>query len=190
MKTENRSSILKKLGLTEEDVRDSEKLLQQIPPPPPPRSRKYECCRKEEQLLGYTVLRLSREKALKILGASEEDVDVENTKNLASLGRSGRRRSFIVEDVITKDRLRLGSCIQRKMSMNRRGIKSRNSKQHQGQRSFRRRSTGDVKRLKVIISRNEFSQLKKRHENANNEIVRLKQRLEILENELVSKQAS
>ncbi len=182
MKVENRASILKKLGLTEEDVKDSEKLLRQIPPPPPAHATKYRyTCRKEERLLGYTLIRLSREKALRILGASEEDVDIENTKNLGSLGRSGRRRSFLVDDIITKNHQYVpkGSCVGRKNIL-RQHVKCRSSPKYR-----RRRSTSELNSLKLLtISKNQFLQLKRQNEDANAEIIRLKQRLETLEKEI------
>lgn len=51
---------------------------------------------KSELMLGYDSTRLNREKALKLLGVSEEQLDVENGKILGSLGIEGsqRKRSF------------------------------------------------------------------------------------------------
>jgi hypothetical protein len=98
-----RKKALIVLGLSEEDIKTSHTLFQQLPiPPTNPKS-----CRKlpkadpvkVEQLLGYATLCLQREKALKVLGTSEEDIEVENSKNLAALGQSGRRRSYLAKSV-------------------------------------------------------------------------------------------
>lgn len=189
MKTENRSSILKKLGLTEEDVIDSERLLRQIPPPPPSHSSaKYEYCTKAERLLGYTLLRLSREKALRVLGASEEDVDIENSKTLGSLGRSGRRRSFVVRNEKANG-VYAGqiSCLKIRKS-SRGSIKCRNNPKYGRQSSYRRRSTSDLYSYRLALSKDEFVQeLKKQNEDASAEITRLKHRLETLEREVKEK---
>lgn len=196
MKGQPSGSILKKLGLTEEDVRDSEKLFQQMPPPPPPPNNGR--CLKEERLLGYAMLRLKRAKALRVLGASEEDVDIENAKNLGSLGRSGRRRSFIVENVSTNRRMTyLGFGVPgRRKSHTRRGSKMHHSFRSMGKRplrpksksSCRRKSTGDLLSLKLsdvtILPKDEFMNLKKQNQDANTEIMRLKKRLENLEKDI------
>ena len=84
----NRSKGLEKLGVCENDVRIAERLLNQI------QSCSSSDSSKAERILGYTSSRLCREKALKLLGASEYEVELENSKNLGSLGQSGRRRSF------------------------------------------------------------------------------------------------
>lgn len=84
----NRAKGLEKLGVCENDVRIAERLLNQI------QSSSDTSSSKPERILGYTSSRLCREKALKLLGASEYEVELENCKNLGSLGQSGRRRSF------------------------------------------------------------------------------------------------
>ncbi len=91
----NPSIILKKLGLSEDDLKTSQLLFQEMPPPPP-----FSCERghKVEVLLGYSVTRLKRSKALKVLGTSEEKIEEENSKNLGALGAGGRRRSFMIAD--------------------------------------------------------------------------------------------
>lgn len=88
-KNNNRSKGLEKLGVCENDVRIAERLLNQIQS-----CSSSESSSKAERILGYTSSRLCREKALKLLGASEYEVELENCKNLGSLGQSGRRRSF------------------------------------------------------------------------------------------------
>ena len=85
----DRSKGLKKLGVSEDDVQLAEKLLEQIPACP-------SVPKKTEWLLGYASSRLAREKALRLMGTSEEEVELENEKNLGSLGIAGRRRSFSV----------------------------------------------------------------------------------------------
>lgn len=91
----NPSIILKKLGLSEDDLKTSQLLFQEMPPPPP-----FTCehGHKVEVLLGYSAQRLRRSKALKVLGTSEEKIEEENSKNLGALGTGGRRRSFILEE--------------------------------------------------------------------------------------------
>jgi len=87
-----RAKGLRKLGVSEEDVRTAERILAEIPPPP---RIHLQTSSKVEVILGYCKSRLKREKALKILGANEEEVDRENSKVLGSLGISGRRRSYM-----------------------------------------------------------------------------------------------
>lgn len=96
---QSRSKVLLTLGLSEDDIKTSETLFQQLPLPP----MNPGCQRilgspdptKIEKLMGYATRTLRREKALKVLGTSEEDLEVENSKNLGALGRSGRRRSYL-----------------------------------------------------------------------------------------------
>ena len=59
--------------------------------PPAPKRR---VSTKAEILMGYDKERLNRERALKRLGVSEEQLDIENSKFLGSLGVDGRKRSF------------------------------------------------------------------------------------------------
>ena len=80
-----RSKGLRRIGVTEDDVTAAEMLLRQVPSQP---------TTKLERTLGYSIARLRRVKALRILGACEEDIDEEFSKCLSSLGKSGRRRSF------------------------------------------------------------------------------------------------
>lgn len=183
MNGNNRESILRKFGLTEDDVRDSEKLFKQMPPPPPPKN--MSCCSKEERLLGYTMMRIKREKALRVLGASEEDVDIENSKNLGALGQNGRKRSFFV--------LNQSSVIPKRMTPDMRTIGI-----HHRARSFttpsyrkqsktrRRRRSSSGFMIRKLASR-EVIKLKRQNEDANSEIVRLKERLENLEQKMFSK---
>lgn len=85
--------LLKKFGLSEDDIKASKKLFSEMPLPTPPENSR---CKKQERVLGYRTLTLRREKALRLLGASEADIELENSKNLGALGISGRRRSFMV----------------------------------------------------------------------------------------------
>jgi hypothetical protein len=187
MKAHSRDSILRKLGLTEEDVRDSEKLFQQMPPPPP---QSPKTCLKEERLLGYTMLRLKRSKALRVLGTSEEEVDIENTKNLGSLGRSGRRRSFLIEikDMPKPKGINHFDLFSPRIKGKRRRLSKRNSCFRScgryREKSVRRKSTGDLLSLKIAV--NDVKNLKKQNEDANAEIALLRQRLERLEKEFSS----
>ncbi|KAL7429973.1 hypothetical protein ACHAXH_001497 [Discostella pseudostelligera] len=78
---------LLKLGVSEDDVELAEMLLRLIPKTPSDPN-------KAERILGYASMRLHREKALRLLGMTEEEIEEENAKVLGSLGTSGRRRSF------------------------------------------------------------------------------------------------
>jgi hypothetical protein len=89
----DRSKILRKLGLTETDVQYSMKLFAEVNP------SGSQCTSKGvkiEQILGYSVNRLRRSKALRLMGVTEDEIELENSKNLGSLGNGGRKRSFIV----------------------------------------------------------------------------------------------
>ena len=178
MSCQNRNAVLRKLGLTEDDIRHSEILFRQMPPPPPPQPHdRIAQCLKEETILGYSTLRLKREKALKVLGASEEDVDIENSKNLGSLGIAGRKRSFIIQDISTKRKIsHIRFCNPRRMSLPTNTTKSRRKKSH------RRRSTSDARSIKRTCR--EIVKLKHQNEEANAEIERLRQRIGKLENAL------
>lgn len=84
----NQSKCFEKLGIGLEDVKIAERLLHQIPPCPSDSSNKA------EKLMGYATTRLLREKAIRVLGTTEHEVELENAKNLGSLGVGGRRRSW------------------------------------------------------------------------------------------------
>ena len=90
--TNNQSKCFEKLGVGVEDVKIAERLLNQIPPCPSDPNNKV------EKLLGYARIRLLREKAIRVLGTSETEVELENAKNLGSLGVGGRRRSWAMTD--------------------------------------------------------------------------------------------
>ena len=201
MNMQSRDSILRKLGLTEEDVKDSEKLFRQIPlPPPPPSSSSSSSynCSKQERLLGYTMQRLNRAKALKVLGASEEDVDIENSKNLGSLGHSGRKRSFALKNISSN--VAIGAdgmpCRRLKFVSKRKSKSSRNIRmkqksfrsQHRLKKSFRRRSTSDIMSIKASTAYDSVRSVMRQESDAKDEIGRLKARLEVLEREIALNQ--
>lgn len=86
----NRSNGLRKLGVSEDDVILAEKMLEQI----------SSCSiNKAERILGYATTRMKREKAIRLLGATEDEVAVEIPKVLGSLGVAGRRRSYSTTDI-------------------------------------------------------------------------------------------
>ena len=86
----HRQHGLKKLGVSEDDVFLAERLLEQI----------SSCSiSKSERILGYAASRLNREKAIRLLGATEDEVAVEIPKVLGTLGVAGRRRSYSTTDV-------------------------------------------------------------------------------------------
>ena len=109
----SRTRALKKLGLTEEDVHLSKKLFSEISSSATTSSKKTACNSKAERLLGYNETRLKRAKALRLLGATEDDVELECAKNLGSLGQGARRRSFVVE----MDRGRSNSRLHRRLTL-------------------------------------------------------------------------
>ncbi len=96
-----RNSALRKLGLTDDDIRCSETLFAQIP-----HFQLDGTLTKAEKTLGYCNIRLKREKALKFLGVTEEEIDLENSKGLGALGIGGRRRSFRVQSMSEIRRIR------------------------------------------------------------------------------------
>jgi hypothetical protein len=75
--------VLSWLGVSEDDIRTGKILSVEIPPLGP-----WETLTKEEKLLGYAKSRLKREKALKILGVTEDEIEYENRKRLGSLGNT------------------------------------------------------------------------------------------------------
>ena len=102
----SRARALKKLGLTEEDVHLSKKLFSEMSSSAKTPPTKTPCnSTKAERLLGYNERKLKRAKALRLLGATEDDVELECAKNLGSLGQGARRRSFVME--MDKGRSRL-----------------------------------------------------------------------------------
>ena len=111
----SRTRALKKLGLTEEDVHLSKKLFSEISSSATTSSKKTACNTKAERLLGYNETRLKRAKALRLLGATEDDVELECAKNLGSLGQGARRRSFVVE--MDKGRSTCNSRLHRRLTL-------------------------------------------------------------------------
>lgn len=85
------SKCLRKLGVSEDDVKRAEVLFAQMIPFMPG----LVFSTKPEQFFGYAATRLQREKALRLLGVSEDEVELENTKCLSSLGLGARRRSYL-----------------------------------------------------------------------------------------------
>ena len=89
----NRSKGLKKLGVSEHDVHLAEKILVPSCPTDPNRA--------------------AREKALRMLGTTEEELQVENSKILGSLGIAGRRRSYSIIDANQSEILTLTKALPR-----------------------------------------------------------------------------
>lgn len=83
-----RSKMLTKcLGVSEDDVLLADFIILLNPPQSQYRTSSSS---KAERLLGYSSRRIQRSKALKLLGVSEEFIDEENSKMLASLGMGHR----------------------------------------------------------------------------------------------------
>jgi hypothetical protein len=105
------AKVLETLGLSDEDIRTAAILFQQIPSPPPLQNKHRNTAKqtprcsftKAEIVMGYTTRQLQRAKALRVLGTSEDDIEIENSKYLGALGHSGRRRSFIVHHELRKN---------------------------------------------------------------------------------------
>jgi len=76
---------LKRLGVTEDDVKICEILLAQVVPSSK-NGKKFEC------ILGYSENRIVREKALSRLGVTEDELEVANLKALGSLGGADENR--------------------------------------------------------------------------------------------------
>jgi len=85
-----RSKMLTKcLGVSEDDVLFADFIILLNPPQSQYRTSSSS---KAERLLGYSIRRIQRSKALKLLGVSEEFIDEENSKMLASLGMGHQRK--------------------------------------------------------------------------------------------------
>eukprot|EP00970_Alexandrium_tamarense_P006536 scaffold1112_cov195-Alexandrium_tamarense.AAC.23 len=137
LRDDARSKGLQKLGVSEEDVQLAARLMQQIPT----------CTsdpKKAERILGFASSRLAREKALRLLGASEEEVEVENAKTMGALGIAGRRRSYSVMHSANQQHLLL---LSKKSQLRKRTSSivkspSRTSAKH------RRRSSAEIRMLR------------------------------------------
>lgn len=171
---QTRSAVLRKLGITEDDVTTSEKLFAQMPPPPPLNTK---FTSKTERILGYSLSRIKREKALRLMGASEEEVDLENAKNLGTLGCGGRRRSFCIVEVSNR------KC-SRRLSLDISLMKRRRSTRYETRP--RRKSSSDLMRMKktdkYCLSR--LLVMQKQAVVTNQEVMRLKERVAMLEREI------
>lgn len=139
---------LEKLGVSEDDVHLAERLLKQITPNPTDPN-------KAERILGYATTRLERHKAVRLLGATEQEIEVENAKNLGSLGAGARRRSFsVVETSPSK-------AHKRQSKVNRYRHSSLDSAMW---RHHKRKHSAELRRLRhqSMISSNEIEALKAR----------------------------
>jgi hypothetical protein len=79
----------KQMGLSEDNVKTASHLFREAPGLP-----RVEDCTKAELVFGYSMVRLQRSKALKVLGTTEDMIDENQSKALSALGIDGRRRSF------------------------------------------------------------------------------------------------
>jgi len=145
-----RAKCLRKMGVSEDDVKRAKHLFAQMIPLLPGDMTSN----KPEQIFGYATPRLKREKALKILGTSEDEVELENSKNLGALGIGGRRRSFCiglgrssVDSHVTKSRTHTLSASGRKALylMTSHAKARRRLSSFKGNKTIaRRHSTGEV----------------------------------------------
>ena len=150
---------LQNLGVSEDDVHLAERLLKQIPVCSDPN--------KAERIFGYATSRLEREKALRLLGATEEEIEIENTKNLGALGIAGRRRSYSVIETSPSKPIYLN----RKPSTK----KYRHSSFDSATRQQKRRTSMELRRLRnqSIASSNEIEALKSRIDELENLVQRV-----------------
>jgi len=82
MEEKERNNALRKLGVTNEDVKIAEYLMKEVPI--------SEGLRKEEKIFGYSKGQLEREKALQTLGTTEEEIIESRAKKLGKLGTAIR----------------------------------------------------------------------------------------------------
>lgn len=151
-----RTKGLQKLGVSEDDVHLAERLMKQIPACPSDPN-------KAERIFGYAKSRLERQKAMRLLGATEEEVEVENAKNLGSLGVGARRRSFsVIERAPSKPLYK-----NRKSSISR---KPRHSSFDTALRPYKRKHSAELRRLRQqsMVSAIEIDSLRKRIEELEN----------------------
>ncbi len=150
-----RRKALATLGLSEDDVKTSETLFQQLPIPPIIHRTRGKLqspdTSKAESLMGYATFSLQREKALKVLGTSEEDIEIENSKSLGALGQSGRRRSYL-KNLGTHENYRHSLCSSSNCLKRRRNTLDMTIKPHSSKKKRKRiysgLSTGLSKRTK------------------------------------------
>ncbi|KAL7525306.1 hypothetical protein ACHAWF_001301 [Thalassiosira exigua] len=149
----NRSKGLSKLGVSEDEVQLAEKLLGQIPACPSDPN-------KAERVLGYASSRLAREKALRLLGASEEEVDVENSKILGSMGIAGRRRSFSVAHSSQSDVLAFAKALPRARRRHTIGLMKRHVRRMVKIDKRRRRRSSESELMRLRAQAKEIEELR------------------------------
>ena len=188
----DRSRILRKLGLTELDVEYSIKLFSEVNPSNDRWSTHFYNCDqisktevKIEQLLGYSLNRLRRAKALRLMGVTEDDVDLENSKNLGSLGKGGRKRSFI--DVNQQQAFLFPYNNKEKIHNRRRlsvdAVRRRRKNSLSKIDRKRRKSSTDLRSLKCAVEQMHAS-LRKHATSTQLEVVKLRERVRSLEEEV------
>ncbi len=169
----HRQHGLKKLGVSEDDVFLAERLLEQI----------SSCSiSKSERILGYAASRLNREKAIRLLGATEDEVAVEIPKVLGTLGVAGRRRSYSTTDVAPPPAFIIQD-----------GRRSSSHPHAQKKRStafvpkMRRPTTsGNYPRAPRRCSESDIRRLRNKAKSSTNEIEALKARIAMLEGRLAT----
>lgn len=139
---------------------------------------------KAERILGYASARLVREKALRTLGTTEQEIALENAKNLGSLGvgGSGRRRSFAVLQPPSESH-ELAKAISKAWLRKHTGAKQvRKSRRHTfhslGKKAYRRMSVSEKRRR---FSDSEIRRLRNEARTSEIEIVELKAKIHELE---------
>jgi len=179
----DRSKILKKLGLSEMDVKYSMKLFAEAHP-----SGRNQCSGqgvKLEKILGYSVTRLRRSKALRLLGVTEEDIELENSKNLGTLGTNGRKRSFIVMTTNRESSL-FSYNIKENQKHGRLNFDSSSRKMTSSYIKIdykRRKSSTDLRNLKSSLEQMHAS-LRRHATSTQLEVVKLKESVRNLEEEI------
>jgi len=190
MRTSSQDALMKKFGVSQEDIKTSQLLFQEMCPRPsvcacnPNRRVTKE---KAEALLGYSVERLQRSKALKVLGTSEDMIEEENCKNLGSLGVAGRRRSFVIQDDSGSEggnKYDLGKALKKSRKRTRGSFEF--EKKHKGHFAMDRKNkknddTSDIGVSSLRTLEGTINGLQSELQCAKREISELKRRVEELE---------
>ena len=139
---------------------------------------------KSERILGYAANRMKREKAVRLLGSTEDEVAMEIPKVLGTLGVAGRRRSYSTTDVHPPAFIQVG--------------RRSSSHPHDQQRSkafnpkMRRPTTSGNDRRAAArrSSESDMRRLRNKAKSSTHEIEALKARIAMLEGKLAMVEAA
>jgi hypothetical protein len=186
------SKILKKLGLNEFDLEYSMRLFAEVDPSTRRTNHHFSSHNtrneeKIEKIMGYSINRLRRAKALRLMGVTEEEIDLENSKNLGALGTGGRKRSFMAVSQKDQDPF-LCSCANEMDGVIRRRVSVDNLPRNRRKSNIsnimrRRKSSTDVRTLKRAIEQMNAS-LQVHATSTHLEVIKLRERVKSLEEEI------